>query len=130
MIKVCFLSLHTSDLSLIFPIGLLLWIPGSSIALKQTVGLFRFGLALIFENTVHIFLSMQRHADFPRLAENLRILNRDFVLDRVRIEHGVSLGEMERVAVKVSGHVEPCLVVLIRNLDNQGIAFPVAAGIA
>ena len=42
----------------------------------------------------------------------------------------VALDELQRLAVEIAGHVEPGLVVVVRHVDHQRVAFPAAARVA
>ena len=104
-------------------------IPGARIAFEGAVGFLRFRLTLVFEEPVHVLLPHQRHADLPGFREDLGILDGGFVLDGIGVEHRISLGHVQRIAVKIPGHVEPRLIVVVRDLHHQRVAFPAAARI-
>ena len=72
----------------------------------------------------------QFDVDSPRLREHLSILDRGFVLNRVVAGHAVFLSYAQRVAVKIAGHVEPRLVVVVGYVHHQRVAIPVAPRIA
>ena len=70
--------------------------------------------------------AVERHAHFPGPRENFWIFNCRFVLNHIRAGARVALDNVQRLAVKVSGPVEPGLVVESRHIDDQSFAFPVA----
>ena len=61
-------------------------IPGTGIALESSIRFLGLGLALILENPIHVLLTIKRHADLPRLGEDLRILDGNFVLNGVGVQ--------------------------------------------
>ena len=58
------------------------------------------------------------------------ILERRLVLDGVGIEKLPALDHVQLRAVEIAGAIEPGLVVEVRDVDDQRVAFPVAARIA
>src|SRR6185503_19917998 len=85
---------------------------------------------LILEDAIAVLVPVDWHRDLPRLREDLGILDRGLVLNRVRIRHRVSLDDMDRIAVEGASRVEPRLVVEILHIDNERVAFPAAARVA
>src|SRR5262245_63095662 len=64
--------------------------------------------ALVFQDLkVRFAMTVQHHAHAPRSREYLRVLNRHLIRDVVAIEWGETLDQMQLLAVKVSGTVEP-----------------------
>src|SRR5262245_60862598 len=84
--------------------------------------------ALVLEH-FHIFVhaAIQRHAHFPRSREYLWILDRGLIKDMVRVRHRVAFDDMQGVTVKITGVVKPSLIIEIRYIDHQRIAFPTPA---
>ena len=106
------------------------WIPGAILTRERAVGLLDLGLAGVLKQAVAIQAAMQSDTDGPRLREDLRIIDGGFVLNGVVVDHAVPLGHPQSFAVEVAGHVEPGLVVVIADVDDQGVAIPVTARIA
>ena len=50
--------------------------------------------------------------------------------DRVGVAQRVALDHLQRLAVEVAGHVEPRAVVVVRDVDDQRVAFPAPARVA
>ena len=69
-------------------------------------------------------VAVERHGDLPRPREDLRVLDRRFVLDVIRLRHGVALGDLERFAVVIAGAIEPALIVEAAGLDDERAAVP------
>src|SRR5262252_8259295 len=69
-------------------------------------------VTLVLEHLDVLFhAAVERHPHLPGPREHLRILDRDFVVDVIRIRHRVALDDVQLVAVEVAGAIEPGLVV-------------------
>src|SRR5215813_2480406 len=87
--------------------------------------------AFVFQDLkVWFAMAVQHHAHAPRSGEYLRVLDRHLIRDVVAIERGEALNQMQLLAVKVSGTVEPCFVVEVDVVDDERVAFPAAARVA
>src|SRR6266550_3218739 len=82
--------------------------------------------ALIIQNP-DIFLTLDGHPDRPRPRKHLWIRHGGFVLQRVGVDRRVTLNYLQRIAVEISRHVEPCIAVEVRQVDDERVAFVVAA---
>src|SRR4249920_677048 len=80
--------------------------------------------------SVLLFMSIEEHAHLPGPREPLRILDRGFVPDVIRSRRGVALDDMQRIAVKITGSIEPGLIVEVGDVDDERVAVPSAAGVA
>ena len=82
--------------------------------------------ALVFQDPcILLDATIQGHADLPRPREHLRILNRGFVIERVRAAGRVALHDVQRVAMEVAGAVEPRLIVHeTGHVDHERFALP------
>src|SRR5437762_14220123 len=69
-------------------------------------------------------VAIERHADFPWPREDLGVLHRRFIIDRVPIDERVPLDDLQRLAVKISGPIEPRLIDLIGDIYHDRIALP------
>ena len=79
-------------------------IPGPWFWLELASCFFHLRAALVLEQAWHVFLPRERHRDGPRPREDIRIVDRRLVADRVGIDHRVALGHAQRVAVEIAGH--------------------------
>src|SRR5579875_709410 len=68
--------------------------------------------------------------DFPGPGEYLRVFQRGFVVNHVLTLQGVPLGDLQGVAMKIAGPVEPRAIREIRDIHDQRVALPMAHGIA
>src|SRR5271165_5305432 len=77
---------------------------------------------------LHVLLlpPVQRQADLPGTREDRFILDRRLVGDHIRTGSGVTLHDMQLVAVKIPRPVEPGLIIEALYINHQGVAFPVA----
>src|SRR6185503_19924772 len=81
--------------------------------------------AVVFlEVGVLFYPAVKRHPHFPWPREHLRILDVDFVIDHVRRDGRIAFDDVERIAVEVARAVEPGLVIEVRDVDDQRVAFP------
>jgi len=81
---------------------------------------------IIDDRRIRLQAAIERHGDRPRTREDLRIFDRDFVTDGIGADRGIPLHKVQRVAMKVSGSIEPVFTVEVRNVDHQRIFFPMA----
>src|SRR5580765_8221842 len=58
--------------------------------------------------------------DLPWCRESLRVLDGRFVLDGIRIGEREALDHMDGVGMDVSGRVQPCPVILIGRVHDEG----------
>src|SRR5436309_2641431 len=82
------------------------------------------------ESGAGTFHAMKHGPDSPGLRENLRVLNRRFILKRIGSSHGVALADVDVRAEIVSGLIEPKLVGEGRHACDEGISVPMVARIA
>jgi hypothetical protein len=74
-------------------------------------------VAFIFEQLkILLDMAVEHEIDRPGLSKDLGIFDRDVVTDMVGIDEAVMLDEVQRVAVKIAGMVEPRLIVEIRAM--------------
>src|SRR3954462_8287982 len=71
-------------------------------------------------------MAVERHADFPRAREHLRILDGGFIQNDIGTARRVALHYMQGVAMEISGSVEPGLIVQTSHVDHQCVALPVS----
>src|SRR4029453_1947737 len=84
--------------------------------------------AFVFEDLrIWFAMAVQHHADAPGTREHFRILDGHLIRDVVAIEWREALHQMQLLAVKVSGAVEPRLVVEVDDVDDERVAFPAGA---
>src|SRR6516165_3026842 len=84
--------------------------------------------ALVFEELSVLFLpAVEGHRDFPGAGKYLWILDRCLVGQVIRTAACITFDHMERVAVEVSGAIEPRLIVEARDIDDERVAFPMPA---
>src|ERR1041384_7705255 len=74
--------------------------------------------------------SIERHAHLPRAGEHLRIVDRHFVLDVIAIDRRVALDDVKIGAVEIAGVIEPGALIELSHVNDERVAFPVAARIA
>src|SRR5438034_5605657 len=83
--------------------------------------------AAVFEKLrVGFQATVERHRDFPWARKDFRILDRHLVMYGVTRNRREAFNQMQGVAVKVAGPVEPVLAVETGHVDDQCIAFPAA----
>ena len=104
-------------------------IPRSLLTRERATRLFGFSLTYVLEKPVPVSPPVQRDVYGPRLRKNLRVFDGRLVLNRVAAGHAVSLDDVQRVAVKVSRHVEPGFVIVVADVDNQRVSVPMASRI-
>src|SRR6516164_4903375 len=89
--------------------------------------LFRKRYALEFKKLrVFIGPSVQRKTHLPWTSEYLGVVNRCFVLQDVSTHGCISFDHMHRIAMEVSGTVEPGLVIETGDIHHQSVSIPVA----
>jgi len=93
-------------------VGVMLQVPLSLVAreLEQVV--------------IRLHIPPQQEGHLPRPRVHRRILERRFVLNRIRVDQCVALGDVKRWTGEVPGHIEPGLAVEVRRVDDERIAFP------
>src|SRR5579872_492470 len=78
-----------------------------------------------------LFLAfIKRDADLPRASEGVGIFNGGLVMDHFRTDTCVALDDVQSVAMKIPGAIEPGRIVHTGDVYHQGIAFPVTDGLA
>src|SRR5262245_41128490 len=92
-------------------ISLTLRVPGAVVALEFAILLFLLSLTLEFEDSSLVLDPPQRDSNLPWTRENVRIRDRGFIANRVRIRHRVTLRDAHLVTVIVAGLVEPRSIV-------------------
>src|SRR6516165_5532757 len=80
------------------------------------------------ELRVPVQAPVQGKTHFPGTRENSGVLNGGFVLDEVGTGRRIALGYMQRIAMKISGAVEPCFVVKVGYNDDQSVPIPMPDG--
>src|SRR5262245_12453974 len=109
----------------------LLMTPPASIGRHRGMKLVVEGEAFVFEDlSVWFAVAIQHHAHAPRPREHARILDGHFICDVVAIEWREALDQVQLLAVKISGAVEPRLVVEVDDVDDERVAFPSPARVA
>src|ERR1700678_2388885 len=81
---------------------------------------------LLSEFKTGFVIKVQRHHDFPGLTVGLRIFYGGFVSDRVGSAARVAFYNVQSVAMRVPGRIQPGLVVEISNIHHQRVSFPMA----
>src|SRR5579883_1858675 len=84
----------------------------------------------IEELRILLLTAVERHADLPGPCEHDRVLNGRFVRHYIRAQARVALHHVQLVAMEITSAVKPGPVVLVGDVDHQGIAFPVSDGLA
>src|SRR3989442_1136693 len=84
----------------------------------------------IHELRVLLQTPVEGHADLPRAREDFGVFDRGLVREDVGARAPVAFNDMQRVAVEVTGSVEPALIVEARHVDDQRVSFPVADRLA
>ena len=69
--------------------------------------------------------TIEGHADLPWPRKHLRILDGGFVLDGVGRDRREPFDHVQLIAMEIARPVEPCLVVEIGQVDDQGVPLPV-----
>ncbi len=72
---------------------------------------------------------VERHAHLPGAGEHARIFDRGFVRDYVRAGARVALHHVQLVAMKISGAIEPSLIVHVGHIDYQRVTLPAPDGL-
>ena len=73
---------------------------------------------------VLVFVAIKDHAHAPRSAEHLRVLYGYIVGDVVGVDQRETFDQVQLLAVKIAGAIEPCLVVEMGRVDDERIALP------
>ena len=77
-------------------------------------------LCILFDSTI------DGHTHVPRSHENIRILDRHLIRERIRATSRKPLHHMQGVAVKVSSSVEPGHPIEAGRVNDQRVTLPVA----
>src|SRR4029453_10215298 len=62
--------------------------------------------------------AIEREADLPRTREHVRVFDGRFVHHVIRAHRRVPLDDVQRIAVVVTGAIEPRLLALACDIDN------------
>src|SRR6185369_4972349 len=109
----------------------LLMTPPASIGRHRGMKLVVEPEAFVFQNLkVWFAMAVEHHAHAPRSGEHLRVLDCHLIRDVVAIERGETFDQMQLLAVKVAGTVEPGFVVEVNVVDNERVALPPATRVA
>src|SRR5262249_1438666 len=73
---------------------------------------------------VRLDAPIDRHGNAPRAGEYVRILDRHLVPDDVGRPQREALDQVQRVAMKIPGTIEPGPIVEIRHIDEKYISVP------
>ena len=80
----------------------------------------------LFDELIPVLLETpEGESDLPGSRIHVRVLNRDFVMDRIRVDEREAFDHVHGVCVEIRRLVEPRLGVLIGHIDNR-IALPAA----
>src|ERR1700676_1451622 len=94
-------------------------------AIQQLLG--KLDADVFQELRILVHPAIQRHGDLPWPREDLGVLDRGFVRQMVGPRGRITFGHVQRVAVKVSGPVEPGVFVEARDVDDEGLSIPAAS---
>src|SRR6476659_519926 len=84
--------------------------------------------ALVFEDRRVLFeAAIQRHADLPGSGKDFRVFDRRLVHQVRAVDGRVTFDHVKRLAVEISGAVEPRLIVEAGDVDDQRVTLPVPA---
>src|ERR1051326_418168 len=78
------------------------------------------------ELSVRLQMTVENHAHLPRTREDLGVLDEGFIGEGIRTSRRVALDHVEGAAMKISGAVEPRLVIQSGDIDHQRLALPTA----
>src|SRR5688572_32667827 len=83
------------------------------------------GVAFVVEHA-HILLNptIQRQTYLPRPCEYLRIFDGRLIADVVRGDRRIALDDVQRLAVKVAGAIEPRLVGEVDHINDERVPLP------
>ena len=73
---------------------------------------------------VRFHATIDRHGDPPWPRVDLGVFDRHFVPDDVGRHQLEALDQVQRIAVKIAGAVEPAAIVEIGHVDDQSVAVP------
>src|SRR5258705_10554244 len=74
--------------------------------------------------------SSLRDAHGPGTREHRRVRDRRLIVQRVRVDEDEPLDDVRVLAVEIANYVETCFRVEVGRIDDQRVAFPVAATVA
>src|SRR5213592_305026 len=77
-----------------------------------------------------LLLAHERPDDRPWASVSFRILERDLIVDRVRIEQSQAFDDMGSVRMEVPGVIKPVVSIEIGDVDHQRVSIPVPAGVS
>src|SRR5262249_31592919 len=60
----------------------------------------------------------------PWPCVRFRVLNRNFIVDRIRINQSQAFDQMRRVGIEVPGVIKPRIPVKVGHVDHQGVPIP------
>src|SRR5436190_14152184 len=78
----------------------------------------------IHELRVLLLPSVKRHGHLPGPRKDFRIFDNGFVSDPVRTRSCIALDNMQLITVKISGTIEPRLVIESLYINHESFAFP------
>ncbi len=64
-------------------------------------------------------MTVKEQAHRPRSREDLRVLDRDLVPDRIGVDERVAFNQMQGLTMEVPSLVEPRPLVEVSNVDDQ-----------
>src|SRR5687768_3112559 len=77
---------------------------------------------VIEDPDVRFLPAVQHHTHLPWPGEDFQVFDRDFVVDVVGTRHRIALNQMQRLAVKIAGAIEPRLVREVDGIDDECVA--------
>src|ERR1051325_8410714 len=85
--------------------------------------------AIVFDQPGVFFnMAIERHTHLPRSRKNLRVLDRDFVVQSVGTDASITLNDVQGVTVEVARAIEPRLIVETIDVDDERVTLPMANG--
>ena len=82
------------------------------------------GAPIVQDLHVGFEAAIERHRDRPGPRKDVRVLDRDFILDGVLVDQRKAFDQTQRVTVEVAGAIKPRPTVEIPDLDNQRVSLP------
>src|ERR1700722_9700529 len=83
-----------------------------------------------FEEIVAGCRSLQLKLHLKRSRKYLRIVERRVIVDGVFVDRSEPLNDMQRIAVKMSSHIEDRFIVVVGHIHHEGIPLPMTSRIA
>ena len=77
-----------------------------------------------------LLLTHQSPHDRPWASVGFRILERDLIVDRVRIEQSQAFDDMRSIRMEVPGVIKPVVSIEVGDVDHQRVSIPVPAGVS